>query len=54
MKCIGFAEFEGRCGNEAWPSNHHWCERCNELRMEAITKQFQEITDRMKEVRDES
>jgi len=37
MKCIGFGQYEGKCeyltGKHPW-----WCERCDKLRQEHITK----------------
>lgn len=37
-KCIGYGEFAQKCENVAGtPWSPYWCERCNELRMEAIS-----------------
>ena len=45
-QCIGFGEFEGRCGAIAgtrW--SDHWCLRCDKLRLAHITKQMEHIRD---------
>ena len=50
MKCIGFGEFEGKCTNEAgneYSQKSLWCSRCNKLRIEHISKQFEEIKKKM-------
>ena len=42
MKCIGFGEHKGKCENTAL-KKLHWCEECNKLRIEHISKQFEII-----------
>ena len=45
-RCIGYAEFEGKCTNEAGtPWTPYWCKRCDEIRRKTITKQLEEIKD---------
>lgn len=45
MKCIGFGPFEGHCENEAGtPRTPYWCQRCDDLRIEQISKRFDELT----------
>lgn len=51
--CIGFGDFAGKCVNVAgtrW--SPHWCERCNKLRLEHITKQFQSILSKFELAKD--
>jgi len=47
MKCIGFGEFEGHCQNEAGgrmlPKSKYWCDRCEKLRREHISNQFDNL-----------
>lgn len=43
QKCIGYGEFEGKCTNEVCSKSPHWCERCEELRRDAITKQLEDL-----------
>ena len=40
--CIGYGEFEGKC-HYVTVDNPHWCPRCDKLRKEHITKQFEEL-----------
>ena len=38
-QCLGYAEFEGNCKNNAgtrWTP--HWCDRCDKIRRDTITK----------------
>jgi hypothetical protein len=43
-QCIGYAEFEGTCSNEAGtPWTPLWCLRCDEIRRATITQQLQDI-----------
>jgi hypothetical protein len=53
MKCIGYGEFENKCPNDAapkgsysWKRGPFWCERCNNMRIDTISKQFNEISKR--------
>lgn len=42
--CIGFGEHEGKChavAGTAW--SPHWCERCNKLRLDHITKRLESL-----------
>jgi hypothetical protein len=42
--CIGFGEHENKCTNIAGtPWSPYWCERCNKLRLEHITRQMEAI-----------
>lgn len=45
-RCIGYGEFDGTCTNAAgtrW--SPYWCERCNALRLETITKSLNDLVD---------
>lgn len=43
-RCIGYAEFEGKCENVAGtPWTPYWCLRCDEIRRATITKQLREL-----------
>lgn len=43
-QCIGFGEFEGKCENLAGCSHTPvWCARCNQLRMDHITKRLEAL-----------
>ena len=45
--CIGFGEFEGKCKNPAGASHSpHWCQRCDDLRIDHLTEQFKKMSDR--------
>ena len=44
-KCIGFGEFEGKCTNMVCSYSPHWCERCEKLRRDSISKQLKAIMD---------
>lgn len=47
--CIGFGEFEGKCPNKIGEHDSpYWCERCDRLRKEHITKQFVVIEQSLK------
>jgi len=46
-KCRGFGEYEHKCTNET-NRNPYWCDRCDELRLDHISKRFDEIENRMK------
>lgn len=42
--CAGFAEFTGRCRSVAGtPWTPYWCDRCDKLRRDHITKQLENI-----------
>ena len=42
--CIGFGEFDGKCDQPAGSSHSElWCQRCDDLRLAALTRQFAEI-----------
>jgi hypothetical protein len=42
--CIGFGPYEGNCENPAGtPWTPHWCDRCDRLRRDTITKQLETI-----------
>ena len=44
--CIGYGEFTGKCTNPAGTKwSPHWCERCNKLRLDKITKSFEELKE---------
>jgi hypothetical protein len=46
--CIGFGQYEGKCQNTAGSTHSiHWCQRCDELRLAHIEKQFEKISARM-------
>ncbi len=48
--CIGFGKFTGKCENIAGTKwSPHWCERCNKLRLEHLSKRFQEIVSKFKQ-----
>ena len=50
MKCVGYDRYEGKCENEAGTQwTPYWCLRCDELRREHITKQFERLESRFKE-----
>lgn len=41
-KCIGYGIRENICTNPAGTKwSPHWCEQCNKLRMDEITKQLE-------------
>lgn len=43
-RCVGFGEFERKCTNEAGTAwTPYWCERCDKMRRDHITKQLKEI-----------
>ena len=43
-KCIGYAEHEGKCDNEAGtPWGPYWCLRCDKIRLETITKKLEDF-----------
>lgn len=42
--CIGFGEFDGACKNSAGSSHSDlWCQRCDDLRLEHLDRQFAEV-----------
>jgi len=45
MKCIGYKETEGKCKKSITNPEHgkYWCDECNKIRLETITKQFETI-----------
>lgn len=43
-KCIG--GFPSKCDNEAGPRNPMWCDKCNEIRIEQITKSLEDMVKR--------
>lgn len=46
MKCIGFGPYEGKCENEAGtPQTPYWCQRCDDLRVQHISKRFDQLID---------
>lgn len=52
MKCIGYAETEGKCKNKAVKTETNggvWCKECNQARLEGIDWQFKSIMDRFEE-----
>lgn len=43
-QCLGFGEFEGKCESIAGCAHTPiWCARCNQLRMDHITKRLEEL-----------
>lgn len=47
MKCIGFGPYEGKCDNEAGTvRTPYWCQRCDDMRIEHIDRQFERIAER--------
>lgn len=47
--CIGFGEFEGKCGNKiGGHDSPYWCKRCDDLRIAHISKQLKEMMDSFK------
>lgn len=43
-KCIGYGEYQGKCNNPAGTKwSPYWCERCNKLRLDHITKSLGNI-----------
>lgn len=46
-RCIGFAEREGLCENEAGtPWTPLWCTECDEARRAHLQRQLEELSDR--------
>ena len=47
MNCIGYEEFEKKCTNQPIPKDDfhsgYWCDRCENLRRETISKQMEDI-----------
>jgi hypothetical protein len=41
--CLGFGPHEGKCTNAAGPRSPYWCDRCEDLRREHITKQLENL-----------
>lgn len=41
--CIGYGPYEGKCKNKSYIKPFLWCERCEKLRIETISKQFKSI-----------
>lgn len=42
--CIGFGAFDGRCYQVAGSSHSTlWCQRCDDLRLETLDRQFAEL-----------
>lgn len=42
--CIGYGEFDGKCDRAAGSSHSKlWCQRCDDLRLETLDRQFAEI-----------
>lgn len=42
--CIGYGEFDGKCDRPAGSSHSKlWCQRCDDLRLETLDRQFAEI-----------
>ena len=49
MKCVGFGEYEDICTNEAGtPWTPYWCARCDEIRKESISKNFEDMVINIK------
>lgn len=42
-KCIGFGEYEGKCTKKIAINSNHWCKRCEKLRREHISNQFEKL-----------
>lgn len=43
-RCIGYGEFEGKCKNSpGTPWTPYWCDRCDKIRRETITKSLEDI-----------
>lgn len=43
-QCVGFGDFEGKCTNKpGTPWTPFWCDRCDKLRREYITKNLEQI-----------
>ncbi len=43
-KCVGFGEYKGKCQNKVGEGLIvHWCLHCNKLRLDYISKQFNEL-----------
>ena len=43
--CLGFGPYESKCPNPTGPRSPYWCDRCEDLRREHITKQLEAIRD---------
>jgi hypothetical protein len=43
-KCIGFGEFEGKCDKKVAVYSNHWCKRCEKLRREHVSSQFEKLS----------
>lgn len=53
MKYLGFGEFEGKCNNEAGtPWTPYWCNKCDELRRNKLSKSLQDIQEKFKSVKE--
>lgn len=48
-KCYGFGEFERKCPNEpnGKNKNPYFCDRCDKLRIDHISKRLDEIEKRL-------
>ena len=46
-KCLGYAQYEGKCENET-NKNPYWCDRCDEIRRATITKSLEDISSSLK------
>ncbi len=43
-RCIGFGIYEGKCSNQINKArSEYWCNRCENLRRDHITKQLEKI-----------
>ena len=43
-RCLGYAEHEGKCQNAAGtPWTQYWCDRCDKIRRETITKSLEKM-----------
>lgn len=50
MRCVGFGEFERKCDRIAGtPWTDYWCDRCDKLRREHISKQLEKLVRRTAE-----
>jgi hypothetical protein len=56
MKCIGYGKYERKCdGVAGTKTGKWWCERCEKLRLENITKSMKTILEKFEnKLRDET
>jgi hypothetical protein len=45
--CVGYKETKGKCENKAGTAwSPYWCEQCNRVRLDTISEQLEEISQR--------